>query len=367
MAYYLLPISDREPLWWILSESRTAFPAHRRKESAALEIGDTLLLYTTRGCFRNPTRDRGRVIGVAKVASPAADLDEPVRFGNREFPIGVQLAIGPLAPRGEGVELAALVDRLRETFPKPRSWSASLRRALVPVPPRDARLVIQELVAARPGSAGLASYRPKTAGTSDLVDPDPLFFALEVFTQIIGSLGGAVSVYRSAVGMGRERRANRAEIVSHLHAADRELASIDRVYRALISIFEEADVLGDEFAPGTPLVIPGRLARDLDQLRRDVFRAGTALNRELTGVSAHLSSQESDAAVSLSHEVHAVFRDARHAPTLAEFLAETGRAIQLASDFVARVGEGVGFTPVSVRTELLNEAIHRLRSSSSGP
>src|SRR5689334_21260369 len=108
MAYYLLPISDREPLWWILNESRTAFPAHRRGEASKLEADDTLLLYTTRGCFRNPTRDRGRVIGAAKTSGPAADLDEPVRFADREFPVGVELDIQHLVPRGMGAELAPL-------------------------------------------------------------------------------------------------------------------------------------------------------------------------------------------------------------------------------------------------------------------
>jgi hypothetical protein len=138
MRYYLLPISDREPLEWIVSESRTAFPSYRRREAEALEVGDKLLLYTTRGCFRNPTRDRGRVIGVASVARPARDLAKPVRFGEREFPIGLDLEIESLVPRGAGVELAPLIPKLRKSFPNPRAWSARLRRALVPVSSPDA-------------------------------------------------------------------------------------------------------------------------------------------------------------------------------------------------------------------------------------
>jgi hypothetical protein len=71
MASYLLPIADREPLAWIVREQRTAFGEHRRREAEALAVGDVLFLYTTRGCFRNPTRDRGRVIGRAVVKAPA--------------------------------------------------------------------------------------------------------------------------------------------------------------------------------------------------------------------------------------------------------------------------------------------------------
>jgi hypothetical protein len=68
-------------------------PSYRRREAEALEVRDKLRLYTTRGCFRNPTRDRGRVMGVATVARAARDLGEPVRFGEREFPIGLDLTI----------------------------------------------------------------------------------------------------------------------------------------------------------------------------------------------------------------------------------------------------------------------------------
>jgi hypothetical protein len=62
-ATYLLVIGDREALGWILSAERMAFPDFRRAETRSLKSGDRLLIYTTRGCFKNPTRDRGRIIG----------------------------------------------------------------------------------------------------------------------------------------------------------------------------------------------------------------------------------------------------------------------------------------------------------------
>ncbi len=86
MNTYPLPIADREPLAWIVREQRTAFAEHRAREAASLTAGDVLLLYTTRGCFRNSTRDRGRVIGRAIVMAPAERLAEAVVFGGREFP-----------------------------------------------------------------------------------------------------------------------------------------------------------------------------------------------------------------------------------------------------------------------------------------
>jgi hypothetical protein len=144
-ATYLLPIADREPLIWILRERRTAFPIYRRREAEQLTRGDLLLLYTTRGCFHNPTRDRGRVIGVASVKRPPSELTEPIRFGEREFPIGVDLVFEALAPRGEGVELAPIVSDLPRTFPNPVAWSASVRRALVPFDLGEAQQIVEQL------------------------------------------------------------------------------------------------------------------------------------------------------------------------------------------------------------------------------
>jgi hypothetical protein len=149
MSSYLLPISDREPLEWVLREKRTAFPAHRRRDASKLKAGDSLFLYTTRGCFRNPTRDRGRVIGVASVLGPAQDLKHPVRFGEREFSIGVNFRLETLLPRDEGIELAPLIPALQESFPSERSWSVRLRRALVPLAAHDATTLKRALKRAR--------------------------------------------------------------------------------------------------------------------------------------------------------------------------------------------------------------------------
>jgi hypothetical protein len=158
VSAYLLPIADEEPLIWILAQQRTAFPAARTTDARQLRRGDRLFLYSTRGCFRNPTRDRGRIIGVGHVTGASRELDEPVRFGGREFPIGVNLQIESLAPRRQGVELAPLVDHL-DAFPDPRSWSARMRRALVPIPVGDAVQLERELrKVAHPYPRSLATY-----------------------------------------------------------------------------------------------------------------------------------------------------------------------------------------------------------------
>ena len=140
-----MPIAEREPLRWIVTEERTAFSANRAKDARLLRKGDTVLLYSTRGCFNNPTRDRGRVTGRATVLAKAYTLAEPVRFGDRDFPIGVQLRIDLLAAPRDGVVLSELVSRFSASFPNASAWSAYLRRALVPLADEDATVLIDLL------------------------------------------------------------------------------------------------------------------------------------------------------------------------------------------------------------------------------
>lgn len=141
MTSYLLVIGDREALGWILTSGRMAFPSAGRPEVAALTPGDELFLYTTRGCFKNPTRDRGRVIAQTKVSSTLEHLARPMHFASREFPVGCTLEIGRLARMGDGLELAPLVDSLDAFTGLGSSWSTALRRPLVRLSEPDADTV----------------------------------------------------------------------------------------------------------------------------------------------------------------------------------------------------------------------------------
>jgi hypothetical protein len=121
-----------------------AFPAGRSEAARTLAEGDEIFLYTTRGCFRNPTRDLGRVIARASVATPVRALDEPVVFGDRSFTEGCGLHISGLAPFRQGLVLRDLVPRL-SVFPDPATWSVRMRRASLALPPGDADLLRAEL------------------------------------------------------------------------------------------------------------------------------------------------------------------------------------------------------------------------------
>jgi hypothetical protein len=108
----LLIISERSALAWVLKEERMAFPGGRIGSARELAVDDRLLLYTTRGCFHNPTRDRGRVIGVARVRTEVEELREPVRLADRHLTAGCSIEIEALARLHHGLELAPLVPRL---------------------------------------------------------------------------------------------------------------------------------------------------------------------------------------------------------------------------------------------------------------
>ena len=90
--------------------------------------------------LHNPGRDRGRVIGRATVTGQIRDNPQPVRFGHRVFPHECSLRLSGLTAPFTGLELAPLVAEL-EAFPDPATWSARMRRALVPLPKRDAALI----------------------------------------------------------------------------------------------------------------------------------------------------------------------------------------------------------------------------------
>jgi len=155
---YLLVIGDAAALAWVLSEERMAFSSLRRSQAMSLEIGDELLIYTTRGCFHNPGRDASRVMGLASVTTQVRDLAEPVVFGERRFTSGCALAIKGVAALRQGVELRSLVTELH-VFPDLKTWSAQLRRPLVPLDEHDASVLKRHLtVLLEPLEDHLSSY-----------------------------------------------------------------------------------------------------------------------------------------------------------------------------------------------------------------
>jgi hypothetical protein len=118
---FLLLLGTSEGLAYVLRERQMGFPPTRHIQ---LAVGDQVLLYTTRGIFGYPSRDRGRVVGTAEVASPVTSLTSQRQIGGRVYTSGCELKITGLAPLGKGVVLADIVERL-EVFQPPSRMERS--------------------------------------------------------------------------------------------------------------------------------------------------------------------------------------------------------------------------------------------------
>ncbi len=141
---YLLVLGERDAIAWVLRKQRMAFPATPRAEVAGLAKGDRLFLYATRGAWHNPSRDRGRIIGTATVASSIKRLDAPIAIAGMRFHSECDLKIDGVVVYPGGVELQPLVPQLA-AFPKPDVWSVYLRRPLLRLSEGDAMLIDREL------------------------------------------------------------------------------------------------------------------------------------------------------------------------------------------------------------------------------
>jgi hypothetical protein len=135
-------LATRKGLAYVMRERSMAFPPTRR---IRLDIGDLMLLYTTRGVFGNASRDRGRVVGTAEIASPIVPFEQRRQLAGRVYTSGCDLRITGLAPLGQGPVLADMVQDLIVFQPNPHAWSARMRRSILPLPAQDADLILKQL------------------------------------------------------------------------------------------------------------------------------------------------------------------------------------------------------------------------------
>jgi hypothetical protein len=137
---YLVVLGERRAIGWVLREQRMAFPARPRSEVRMLAAGDRLYLYATRGAWRNPTRDRGRLIAYATAKSSVRVLDKPIEIGEMSFQSACEIDVTGVVPYPGGVELQPLASSMA-AFPKSEAWSVYLRRPLVKLSENDVALI----------------------------------------------------------------------------------------------------------------------------------------------------------------------------------------------------------------------------------
>jgi hypothetical protein len=157
----MLIVSDREAFAWIVESKKMAVARSRVKSVSGLGPGARVFVYTTRGCFRNPTRDLGAIVALGTVTSDPRNLERPVEFDERSFEVGFDLNLEGLANHGDGVPISKHVEQL-ELFPDPQSWSARMRRTVVPLGAHDTAL-LEKLLMPRllPISVAFTSYESR--------------------------------------------------------------------------------------------------------------------------------------------------------------------------------------------------------------
>lgn len=141
MSAWLFVLGDRDAKEWVIANKTMAFRDHIR--ATGLVNGDRFVLYTTRGCYNNPTRDHSQVIGTGTITSNLRR--DPVAINGETFTQSVTLKFDtePL-DRGEGLDFVSLVPELG-FIRKKKSWMAYVRKALVPLPDEDFERVAARL------------------------------------------------------------------------------------------------------------------------------------------------------------------------------------------------------------------------------
>jgi hypothetical protein len=157
---WLVILGHREAIYWVMSNQRMAFPPHRLTSAERLAPGDALLFYATRGAWRNPTRDRGRIFAAGTVRTRVRKLSSSLELAGRSFTSWCDLSIVAVAPYPTGVELAPIINKL-DAFPNREAWAARLRRPLLHLGERDFDLLsaaFEEEVAPVARRRALADY-----------------------------------------------------------------------------------------------------------------------------------------------------------------------------------------------------------------
>ena len=196
-----------------------------------------------------------------------------------------------------------------------------------------------------------------------LSDPDPLYFAFELFTALVSGAGLVVTVVEAA----RQRRIRstevRASVIERLNAIDRALNRLDECYRSLVSIYDELDLLNIPFGPGKGTLRVARgMKTELDRLRSTAFSAGNELQNGLSDLAGVLSASDVDRAVELSNALDRLFHDALTSGIFLNFFIQLGILIQFVSDFTYQIAERYDFRLTSNRTPLLGEMLQRLQN-----
>lgn len=107
-----------------------------------------LVLYRTRGAFKNPTRDVAQLIAVGTATRDVEAFRRPMSIGRREFWCGCPVEFELTLPERDGLDAAPLMKKLsfvKKTVKKTNVWGQYVRSSPIRLPPHDLKLLCDQL------------------------------------------------------------------------------------------------------------------------------------------------------------------------------------------------------------------------------
>lgn len=135
MTFWIWVFGDIDGLRWVLERNRMAFPEHAAGRARRIAAGDSAVLYTTRGAYSNPTRDRSRLQSIVDVVGEA-NHHEPVEIAGREVTWSCPIQPRVVLEERQGPEVAPLAAEL-EHVKRPAVWGQYFRNSPIAVSARD--------------------------------------------------------------------------------------------------------------------------------------------------------------------------------------------------------------------------------------
>lgn len=138
MRYWLWVFGDVAGLQWVLEHSEMAFTEHQALRASQAQTGDQVVLFVTRGAFRNPTRDTSRLAGLVEV-SGSLRKRKPVQLGEREFRRVIPFKPIHLFEERTGPAVSPLVEQL-ERVKNPKAWGQYFRQSPIQLSEHDYKI-----------------------------------------------------------------------------------------------------------------------------------------------------------------------------------------------------------------------------------
>lgn len=135
-------VGSRSALEYILDKQVMAFRSSVKTE--VLSAGMRFAIYTTRGAYGNPSKDRSQVLAIGRLVSGVTD--QPHSIGNELFPQSCQLRIEARLPWRNGLAFDPLVDELAFVGGR-RRYASVFHRTIVKVPVADFDRIVSDFEA----------------------------------------------------------------------------------------------------------------------------------------------------------------------------------------------------------------------------